>query len=74
MIKNDFPKYAADVFRERLKELGMTKYRFVREFPVGNQGTLQRILDGVGSTNGQTMAYYLDCVGLELTIQKKKEK
>ena len=74
MINNDFPKYAADVFRERLKELGMTKYRFVREFPVGNQGTLQRILDGVGSTNVQTMAYYLDCVGLELTIQKKKEK
>lgn len=74
MIKNDFPKYAADVFRERLKELGMSKYRFVREFPVGNQGTLQRILDGVGSTNVQTMVYYLDCVGLELTIQKKKEK
>lgn len=72
MVKNDFPKYAAEVFRERLKELGMTKYRFVRNFPVGNQGTLQRILDGVGGTNVQTMAYYLDCVGLELTIQKKK--
>lgn len=74
MIKNDFPKYAAKIFSERLKELGMTKYRFVREFPVGNQGTLQRILDGVGSTNVQTMAYYLDCVGLELTIQKKEAK
>lgn len=74
MIKNDFPKYVSKVFRERIEELGMSRYRFIREFPLANQGTLQRILYGDGSTNIQTLAHYLDCVGLEMVIRKKKEK
>lgn len=73
MIKNDFPQYAAEIFRERLKELGMSRYRFIREFPVSNQGTLERILNGMGGTNVQTMAHYCECIGLELIIQKKKD-
>lgn len=73
MIKNDFPEHVAKVFQERLKELGMSRYRFIRSFPVTNQGTLERILTGVGSTNIQTLAYYADCLGLEVIIRKKEE-
>lgn len=72
-IKNDFPKYVAEIFTERLKELGKSKYRFVRENPIVNQPTLDRLLRGEGSTNIKTMAYYAEVLGLEVIIRKKRD-
>lgn len=74
-FKNDFSKYVAEKFNERLKELGMSRYRFINSNPdYTNHPTLTRMLQGKGGTYAETVAHYADLLGLEIIIRKKEEK
>lgn len=74
-FENGFAKYIAEKFKERLKELGMTQYKFVNSQPdYTNHPTLRRILKGEGGSNIETIAHYADLLGLELIIRKKQDK
>lgn len=67
----DYSKYIADSFAQRLNDLGMTRYRFLRNNPGANQATLDRMLYGRGGTSFNTVAYYADMLGLELVFKVK---
>ena len=71
-FKNDFAKYVAEAFTERLNELGLSKNRFINTFAdITNRPTLTRILQGRGGSNIETIAHYADLLGLEIIIRKK---
>ena len=73
-IKNDFPMYMGKVFTERMKELGMTRYRFLKDFPSSvSRYTLDRTLVGSHSTNVTTMAEIAERLGLEIVIRPKEK-
>ena len=73
-FKNDFPKYVASVFKARLKELGLSQYRFVNErTEYANRPTLTRILRGDGSSSISTIAHYADMLGMEIIIRPKEQ-
>lgn len=72
-FKNDFPDYVAKVFKERLKEMGLSQNRFVNtHVEFANRPTLTRILRGDGGSNIATVAHYADMLGLEIIIRKKQ--
>ena len=74
-FKNDFPKYVAEKFNERLKELGMSRYKFINTYAdYTNHPTLTRMLRGIGGTNIETIAHYAELLGLEIIIRKKEEQ
>lgn len=72
--KKDISGYVADVFAKRLEELGLTRYRFLRNNPEVNQPTLARLLYGRGGTSINTVAYYADLLGMEIRIVPKEEE
>lgn len=69
----DYSKYIADSFAQRLNDLGITRYRFLRNNPGANQATLDRMLYGRGGTSFNTVAYYADMLGLELVFKLKEQ-
>lgn len=74
-FQNDFPKYVAQVFKERLKELGLSQYRFINDnVEFANRPTLTRILRGDGGSNIATVAHYADMLGLEIIIRPKQKE
>lgn len=74
-FKNDTARYVADVFKRRLRELGLSQTRFVSEYAeFTNRPTLYRILRANGSTSLSTVAHYANLLGLEIKIVKKESK
>ena len=74
-FKNDMAEYVADIFKKRLRELGLSQTRFVSEYAeFTNRPTLYRILRGHGSTSISTVAHYANLLGLEIKIVKKENK
>lgn len=74
-FQNDFPKYVAQAFKERLKEIGMSQYKFINEHTESaNRPTLTRILRGDGGSNIATVAHYADMLGLEIIIRPKQKE
>lgn len=72
-FKNDFPDYVAKAFKKRLKEKGLSQYRFVNEHTeCTNRPTLMNILRGANGTNISTLAHYADLLGLEIIIRPKQ--
>lgn len=73
-FENDFPKYVSRVFKERLKQKGMSQYRFINEHAeAANRGTLRNILRGSYATNITTLAHYADLLGLDIIIRPKEQ-
>lgn len=76
-VKNEpnhpFFKKLAKTFRERLKEIGITKYALCRDNKFSRQ-TCQAILTGERSFSLAVLLEYLDAVDLELKIVRKKPK
>lgn len=71
-FQNDFSRYVAETFNHRLKELGLSKNRFVNtHIEFTNRPTLMRILRGEGGANINTVAHYADLLGLEIIIRPK---
>lgn len=74
-FKNGVAKYVAEVFKSRLRELGLTQSRFISEYAeFTNRPTLYRILHANGSTSMSTVAHYANLLGLEIKIVKKENK
>lgn len=72
-FKNDFADYVAQTFNKRLKELGLSKFRFINENnEFSNRPTLTRILRGDGGSNITTVAHYAEMLGLEIIIRPKQ--
>lgn len=73
-FKNDATKMVADMFNARLKELGMSRYKFLNlHAEYTTRATLTRILRGEGSSSFATIAHYADKLGLEIKIVKKTD-
>lgn len=73
-FKNDAPQKIAEIFKERLKELGISQYRFINDYAeTVNRPTLTRVLRGYGSSSISTIAHYADLLGLEIKLVKKDE-
>lgn len=71
-IPNDVAKYFAEVLKQQMKELNMSRYRLVKEnIDTINPMTLKRILNGHNATGISTLAHYADILGLEIKIVKK---
>lgn len=71
-IKNDFSKKAGKILRDRLKELGLTRYRLFLNNPTTViPGTLDRALDGK-NMNLATLAHLCDLLDLEIVIKPKE--
>lgn len=72
---HDILKYVADVIKNRLAELGMTKYRFVKDNPdVVNTLTLHNMLNCKYAPYLTTVAEYCDRLGLEIIIRPKQDE
>lgn len=72
---NDFPHYVAAVFKDRLKKLGISQYKFLNTYAdLAGRPTLTRIMHAHGGTNIKTLAHYADLLGLEIVIRPKTEK
>lgn len=73
-FNNTFNEYVATVFKDRMKELGISGNRFVEEnADFSTRPTLRRILSGKrGGSNINTIAHYADLLGLELIIRPKQ--
>lgn len=63
--------YIADKMNKRLKEIGLSKNRFVDQFEYGNRPTLWRIFKGYNSSI-VTVQRYLNAMGLELKVVPKE--
>lgn len=66
-------QYAAEVFTERLRELGVTLCKFAED----NEGkisypTLSRIVNGSGGTSANSLGVVADMLGLEIIIRPKQ--
>lgn len=73
-VVEDFNTRVRAAIKERLDELGMTQYRFVRNHPGIVLGvTLSKIMNGHTTPNLRTLVKYFDLLGLELKIIKKDE-
>lgn len=74
-FKNDAAEYVADVFKKRLRELGLSQTRFISEYAeFTNRPTLYRILRANAATSISTVAHYANLLGLEIKIVKKGNK
>lgn len=73
-FNNNFPEYVANVFKDRLQELGLSQYKFIGSAEHTNQPTLTRMLKARGSTNIKTLAHYAEKLGLEIIIRPKQSK
>lgn len=74
-FKNNAAQYVADVFKKRLRELGLSQTRFVSEYAeFTNRPTLSRLLKGYTGTSISTIAHYANLLGLEIKIVKKENK
>lgn len=72
--KKQFSEYIAKCFKERLKELGLTPYRFERKnADLATHQTWMRIMKGDCGMNSNTLASICDRLGLEIIIRKKEE-
>lgn len=67
--------YVAQTFKARMKELGMSQYRFCKENPnVVKRMTLTRILrEDKGGCSFSTFVAYADLLGLEIKLVPKDE-
>lgn len=73
--KTKSSEYVAKVFNDRLKELGMSRYRFLKIHDGDiNAPTLRRVFRGDGSTSLSTISHYCDLLGLEIKIIKKESE
>lgn len=71
-IDAGFDRYVAEVFGNRMNELGVTQTYLCEE----NRGkitqpTLSRVLRGRGGTNINTLAVVADILGMEIIIKAK---
>lgn len=74
MKREETNSYVADVFRNRLKVLGISMYKFLNTAAAeyANKPTLARILRGVGNTQFDTVVRYAEWLGLEVVIRPKE--
>lgn len=73
--KNNFDRVVAEVFGERLNELGITQMQLIEK--TGNkvtQPTLSRLLNCRGATSINTMATVADMLGLEIIFRPKQKE
>lgn len=70
----EFLQYISDVVKTRLNQLGMTRYRFVKDNPdIATHPILDNIIHGSKAVNSKTLYDYMDRLGLEIIIQPKEE-
>lgn len=65
--------YIAQALKDRCNELGLTRYRIIRDDPKFSIQSAQRLFSGKDSYNVNTLAEWLDKLGLEIRIVKKDE-
>lgn len=66
-------QFIAEAFKNRMKDLGISQYKFVHSRKTdANRPTLVRLLRGEGSTQFDTVASYADWLGLEIVFQPKE--
>lgn len=71
---NKFNKYVAKVFTDRLKELGVSRYRVqTAHMDTVTRETFARVCRGNGGCNINTLAHYCDILGLEIIIKNKED-
>lgn len=70
-INQQFYDSLAEIFRNRLNELGITKYALCRDNNF-NRRTCDVIINAYRSVNIDTLLEYLDAVGLELKVVEKQ--
>lgn len=67
----DFNEYAGRVFKERMKQLGLTKYRFHKDNKdITSMPTLMNVLAGK-ETRTKTLVDYCERLGLKMEIVQK---
>lgn len=72
--EKNFNNYVARVFSDRLKELGLTKYKFQKDNKdITSMPTLMNVLNGK-ETKTKTLVDYCDRLGLEIIIRPKKDE
>lgn len=68
----DFYEYAGRIFKERMKQLGLTKYRFHKDNKdITSMPTLMNILSGKESKT-KTLVEYCERLGLKMQIVQKE--
>lgn len=72
MKPQEFYKNAADIFNERLNELGMSRYRFMMRNGVFHKNaTYSRAFSGEEGYNVSTLIEIADLLGLDVVFKMK---
>lgn len=74
MKPQEFFKEAAEIFNERLKELGITRYRLMMRNNVFHKNaTYSRILNGEGGYNVSNLIELADMLGLDVVFKEREQ-
>lgn len=73
--KEVFRQYLSDSFTNRLNELGITRYRLVKDANLfTNAAVVQRLFSGKGGMNFTTVKFFADLLGMDIVFVPKLSK